>query len=195
MSENSITVSDEVPATPTKKPEPREEKPTATDGKDWQAEAEKWKSLSRKNEEAAKANAAAAKRLEEIEQANASDLEKAVKKARDEGFSEARQAANARLVSAEARALAAEAKFIKPALAVKVLDLSDVTVNDNGDVDTTAIKKLLADLAADAPELIVSTERPRPKPDDAQGQTKTSTREVTPGLDRLRAAYAESTKK
>lgn len=48
---------------------------------DWKAEAEKWKSLSRKNEDAAKANAAKAKRLDEIEEANKSELDKATARA------------------------------------------------------------------------------------------------------------------
>lgn len=57
-----------------------EAKTAATDtgaGKDWQADAEKWKALSRKHEDASKANADKAKRLDEIEEASKSDLQKA----------------------------------------------------------------------------------------------------------------------
>lgn len=55
---------------------------TATDvskaaEKDWQAEAEKWKALSRKHEEQSKANADKASRLDELEEASKTELEKA----------------------------------------------------------------------------------------------------------------------
>lgn len=55
---------------------------TATDtgdAKDWAAEAAKWKALSRKHEDSAKANADKAKRLDELEAANATEIEKAQK--------------------------------------------------------------------------------------------------------------------
>lgn len=170
------------------------EKPTETDGKDWKAEAEKWKSLSRKNEDTAKANAAAAKRLEEIEAANASELDKAVAKARDEGRAEVQSAANARLISAEARALAAEVKFRNPTLAVKAIDLSGVSVSDDGTVDVAAIRTALGDLAKADPYLVDDGKTPRPKPDDAQGRPPAApVANVTPGMGRLREAYAEKT--
>lgn len=170
------------------------EKPSETDGKDWKAEAEKWKSLSRKNEDTAKANAAAAKRLEEIEAANASELDKAVAKARDEGRAEVQSAANARLISAEARALAAEVKFRNPTLAVKAIDLSGVSVSDDGTVDVAAIRSALSDLAKADPYLVDDGKTPRPKPDDAQGRPPaTPVANVTPGMGRLREAYAEKT--
>lgn len=47
--------------------------------KDWQVEADKWKALSRKHEDSAKANADKAKRLDELEAANATEIEKAQK--------------------------------------------------------------------------------------------------------------------
>lgn len=50
---------------------------TATGGSDLAAELEKWKALSRQNEERAKANAEKAKKLDELEKANMSELEKA----------------------------------------------------------------------------------------------------------------------
>jgi hypothetical protein len=105
-----------------------------------------------------------AKRLDEIEAASASELEKAVKTARAEGESEATKRANGRLVAAEARALAAEAKFRNPALAVKSVDLSSVAVGDDGEVDSAAIKKALDDLAKSDPYLVLSDEPPKPPP-------------------------------
>lgn len=115
---------------------------------------------------------AKAKRLEEIEAASASDLEKAVKAAREEGKAEVITAANTRLRVAEARALAAEARFRNPALAVKAIDLDSVKVGEDGSVDADAIKGLLRSLADSEPYL-VDDGKPatvRPKPDEAQGR-------------------------
>jgi hypothetical protein len=114
----------------------------------------------------------AAKRLEEIEAANATDLEKAVKAAREEGRAEVLSAANQRTLNAEARALAAAAKFRNPVLAVRAIDLGDVRVAEDGTVDAAAIKTRLAELASAEPYLVDDgTVTPgRPKPDDAQGQ-------------------------
>ncbi|MDB5716442.1 MAG: scaffold protein [Sphingomonadales bacterium] len=97
------------------------------------------------------------------------DQEKAVEAARNEGKSEALTTANARLVSAEARALAAEAKFASPALAVKALDLADVKVNDDGSVDADVIKTKLKELADSGAFVIGDGEKPKPRPDKAQG--------------------------
>lgn len=173
-------------------PTPPEPKPPATDGKDWQAEADKWKSLSRKNEEAAKANAAAAKRLEELEAANKSELERAVDAARKEGESAAQQRANARLVAAEARAAAASKQFRDASDAVRFLDLSAVAVNDDGDVDADAIGKQLDQLAKEKPYLLNDPRPTRPQGDVGQGPRHPVAPEVTPGLGRLRAAYTNT---
>jgi len=126
------------------------------------AEAEKWKALARKHEESAKANRDAAKKLAEFEAANQSDLEKAVNAARAEGLAEATTRANSRLVSAEARALAAEAQFRNPATAVRLLDLSDVAVTEGGEVDTEAIKAALTKLGEDEPYLLAGENKPAP---------------------------------
>lgn len=112
---------------------------------------------------------AKAQRLAEIEQANATELEKAIAKARDEGRAEVSQAANIRLVTAEARAIAAEAKFRNPGLAVKAVDLSDVKVTEDGSVDAAAIKARLEALASSEPYLIDEGKTPPPKPDPSQG--------------------------
>lgn len=161
----------------------------ATGDKDWQAEAEKWKSLSRKNEETAKANAAAAKRLEEIEAASASELEKAIKKARQEGAEEVTTKANQRLLNAEARALAAEAKFRNPGLAVKAIDLSGISVSEDGTVDAKAVRSLLADLAKDEPYLVDDGKAAKPKPDDAQGRTQGPVSKAEQGLEQARKRF------
>jgi hypothetical protein len=92
--------------------------------------------------------------LAELTSANASDMEKAVAAARNEGRAEVQQAANIRLIQAEARALAAEARFRNPALAITTLDLSGIKVSDDGAVDAAAIKQLLADRATSDPYLV-----------------------------------------
>lgn len=116
---------------------------------------------------------AAAKRLEEIEAANATDLEKAVKAARDEGRNEVQAAANARLITAEARAIAAEMQFRKPNHAVRLVDLSEVKVGDDGEVDAKAVRALLDDLAKDDPLLLAVPDDGRPKGDADLGPRST----------------------
>jgi hypothetical protein len=128
-----------------------------------------WKKQARTNERDLKA---AQKRLAEFEAANATDLEKAVAKARAEAVAEITASVNSRLISAEARALAAAEGFRNPALAVKAIDLADVAVTDSGEVDATALKSALAELAKAEPYLLKSDDGPRrPAPDKAQGQT------------------------
>lgn len=101
--------------------------------------------------------------------ANQTEHEKALAAAKDEGKNEVLTATNARLVSAEARALAAEVQFASPALVVKTLDLSDIKVNDDGTVDAEAIKTKLAE-AKESGAFVMKDAKPgRPKPDPAQG--------------------------
>lgn len=97
------------------------------------------------------------------------DQERAVEAAKAEGRTEALSTANARLLSAEARALAAEAKFRNPALAVKSIDLSGVKVADDGTVDAEAVRAALKTLAESEPYLVDDGKNPRPKPDRHQG--------------------------
>lgn len=104
-----------------------------------------------------------------IEEAR-TDQEKAVEAAKTEGRTEALTQANSRLRAAEARALAAEAKFVSPTLAVKALDLDDVEVKDDGSVDAGAIKAKLKELAESGAFVIDDGKGgKRPKPDHSQG--------------------------
>lgn len=112
---------------------------------------------------------AKAKQLSQLEQASATDLEKAVAKARSEAQSEVRQETNAKLVAAEARAIAAEVKFRNPKLVIRALDLSGVKVADDGTIDDGAIRSLLTELAKDEPYLL-DDGKVRPKPDPGQGR-------------------------
>lgn len=106
-------------------------------------------------------------------QAAMTEQEKAVAAARAEGATEAASKVNSRLVSAEARALAAEAKFRNPSIAVATLgDLSAIKVAEDGTVDSAAIKVKLAELAASDPYLVddgAPAKKAPPKPDGSQG--------------------------
>lgn len=164
-------------------------KPDTGSVKDWAAEAEKWKALARKHEGTAKANSEAAKRLAEIEESQKSEVEKAVAAARKEGESEATNRANARLVSAEARALAAEAKFRNPALAIRAIDLSAVKVGDDGEVDAAAIKAALEDLAKAEPYLI-DEEGPKIAPSFGGGPRNTEPKRAETLSDAIAARLA-----
>lgn len=87
------------------KNEDKKDKPdTGTDGKDVAAEVEKWKALARKHEANAKANAAKAKQLDESEEANKTEIQKAADRAAD---------AEKRAAEAEMRALRAEVAYSK----------------------------------------------------------------------------------
>lgn len=80
------------------------------------------------------------------------------------------QTANQRLVRAEARALAASAKFRDPSDAVAFLgDLSTVRVSSEGDVDADSLKAALNDLAKAKPYLLAEEKPTRPTGDAGQG--------------------------
>lgn len=98
-----------------------------------------------------------------------SDADKAIDAARKEGETTAQERANARLVAAEARALAAEAKFRNPSLAVKAVDLKGIAVNDDGEPDAAAIKAKLKELSDADPYLVDDGKKPAPKSDRSQG--------------------------
>jgi hypothetical protein len=86
---------------------------------------------------------AAKTELDQIKDANASELEKAVKAAKAEGISEATTRADQRIVAAAARALAAAAGFHEPKDAPRLLDLSKVKVNADGEADEDAIQAII----------------------------------------------------
>lgn len=141
--------------------------------------------------------AAKAARLDELEAKNASDLDKAVAKARDEGKAEERAASNTRLVSAELRALAAAAKFRNPADVVALLGaekVAGVKVNADGTIDAAAAKVLVEDLAKDRPYLVDdgAAQQHGVVPGAGVGDAGKQAAQPSPGMGSLRAAYAES---
>jgi hypothetical protein len=94
---------------------------------------------------------AAQRELEQLRQQSMSDAEKAVAKAKEEGKAEALTTANGRLVKAEVRVAAAGK--IDPALAVRLLDLEQFKVDDDGEVDNKAIARAIDQLLKEHPNL------------------------------------------
>lgn len=82
---------------------------------------------------------------------------------------EASKAANQRIVRAEVKA-AAGGKFADPALAVRLVDLDEITVYDDGSVDEDAIVEQLEEILEKNPGLAAKAVRKRPKPPKGQGQ-------------------------
>lgn len=78
--------------------------------------------------------------------------ENELEQARAEARAEAITAANARVIRSEVKSAAA-GKLRNPALAIKLLDLTDFDVDENGDVDTDQIQEAISDLLEENPEL------------------------------------------
>jgi hypothetical protein len=87
------------------------------------------------------------------ETANASEMDKATKKAREEGEAAATEKSNGQLVTFAARAALAEAKALNAATAVKALDVSQVKVDKDGTVDEAAMKTAIEALKKSDPYL------------------------------------------
>jgi hypothetical protein len=116
---------------------------TEADTTDWKAEATKWQGLSRKHEDQAKQNSAAAKELARVRRDAMSDQERAVseaaEKARSEAVTEVVARLGGRLVISEIRAaVAGRLPNDQLDALVEHLDLSGF-LNDNGEVDATAV--------------------------------------------------------
>lgn len=144
----------------------------------------------------AKANAA---ELEKLRNASKSEQEKAIDAARKEGESEATKRANARVVRTEAKVLAISAKFRDPSDVVTQLGskLSEITVDDDGEVDAKALKALVDGLAKSKPYLL-DDGKPRPVTAAEAGIGVTGDRTKTDtgtGRSRMRAAIEAGTKK
>lgn len=80
---------------------------------------------------------------------------KAEKEAAEKLASDASAAANARIVRTEARAALADAgvKLDRRDYALRMLDLSSISVGDDGEPDAKALSAAVAKLLADVPEL------------------------------------------
>lgn len=100
--------------------------------------------------------------------------------------------ANARIVRAEVRALAAEF-FANPLDALHNLNLDDYEVNEEGELeDAAAVKAALADVLKKNPHY--AKKGKGPKPDPSQGPRGNGKPDPGPGVARIRAAYADTAK-
>lgn len=141
--------------------------------------------------------AAAEAELEKIRTEGLSEQEKAVALARKEGETEATTKANARLVRAEAKALAAAAKFRDAGDVIAQLGdkLSGITVDEDGEVDQAALKALVDDLAKNKPYLVDSGTTTATAADAGIGTTGTKQpSDPGPGRNRIRAAIEAGSK-
>lgn len=138
----------------TDKPDPKaENKPEPeTDKGDLGPNGEKALREERDARKAAeKAAKAAADELATLKAATATDAEKAIAKAKEEGKAEALKTANERLLKAEIKSAAA-GRLADPNDAVRLLDPDDFT-NAEGEVEEAKLKKAIDELLKDKPYL------------------------------------------
>lgn len=172
--------------------DPPADPPKGDDAAGLKSALESERALRRDADKRAKDAAKLQARIDELEAAGKSESEKAITAAKREGHAEAMAVANRRLVTSEARALAAEAKFRDPSRVVKLLDnLDDVTVAEDGTVDSAAIRKQLDELAKDADYLLAGADEPHkaapPKPDPSQGPRGSKTTGTDVGREMFQA--------
>lgn len=129
--------------------EPEGDKPTERSREELERDrADLERALARERKDNTALKAKYDRQAKEMTEAQMSEQEKAVAKARDEGKAEALKAAGMRLAAAEFRAAAA-GKIADPAAAVDLVDLSRF-VDDDGEPDSDAIAKAVDRLAAGA---------------------------------------------
>ena len=135
----------------------------------------------------------ARKRLADIDASSKSETEKAIEKAKAEATTEATKEAtakaNAHILRAEIKAAAA-GKLARPEYALKLLDLDDFEVDDDGEVDADAIAKAIDQLVKDDPALAAGKAR-----GSADGGARSDSGDSNQALsphERLRRAYSTS---
>jgi hypothetical protein len=152
--------------TPGETPDQPDEPDKGDEEPDWKAQAEKYKALARKHEGRAKANSKAVKELEDLKASQLSEQEKAVKAAREEGYTEGRSKGDQRLIRAEVIAAAA-GKAADPGDVYALLSangvLAGIEVNDDGEVDSETITNAVATLLAEKKHLVAL---PQPRDPD-----------------------------
>jgi hypothetical protein len=134
--------------------------------------------------------------LEKLRDASRSESEKAIEKARKEAGESARKevlaAANRRILTAEIRA-AAGGKLADPLDAVRLLNVADFSVNDDGEVDHKAIDKAIDSLLDAKPYLAANAKRVQGTADGGARQINEDAN-ITPGMGRLVAGYSQTKK-
>lgn len=134
--------------------------------------------------EAKAAKAEAAQLKAEKESAGKPADEQALDKARAEATTTALAAANKRIIRSEVKAAAA-GKLANPALAVKLLDLDDFEVDEDGNVDEEDIAEAIEDLLKENPYLAaqggsVQFDSTRGKPRPKGQLSKTDLKKMSP---------------
>ncbi len=135
---------------------------------------------------------AKAARLAEIEEANASELDKAIKKARDEAATEVRTEITRERVLDK----------IEVAAAGKFADVTDARlrigqqaadfIKSDGSIDFAAIKAAVDKQLEDAPHLKAATTSGRPKPDPSQGGSAGTPSQADQGRAEARKRFGAS---
>lgn len=138
----------------------------------------------------AKANADAAKRLSEIEEQSKSETEKAIEAVRKETEKLVRAEVMRDRVLDRIEVAAADRFASTEDARLRLTPRADDFVND-GQIDTDAIAKALDEVLAANPHLAKKTGVPRPDPSQGKSGGRADS---TPGLGRLRDAYANSSK-
>lgn len=115
-----------------------------------------------------------------------------VDKVRREALAEATRQANDRIIRSEVKAAAA-GKLADPADAIRLLDLTQFEVGDDGEVDEDAITEAIDDLVKKKPYLAAQGGRRFQGSGDG-GHRGDGKPKLQPGLGRLQFAYAQSTK-
>lgn len=100
--------------------------------------------------------------FKKLQEQNQTEAEKALEAARAEGRAEANSVANTRLLRAELKA-AASGVLQDPDDAVRLLDLDEFEVGDDGEIDTKALRAAVDRLAAAKPYLAAGA-KPAPLP-------------------------------
>jgi hypothetical protein len=137
---------------------------------------------------------ARAAKADELEAANATETEKAIAKATKDATDAVtkveRDKANQRIVRAEIKALAGT-KLQDPNDAVRLLDLTSFTVDDDGNVDEDAVKAAIDELLKTKPYLAADGGGKGSGKMPNLGQGDRGTTKAAPSVETGRALYAE----
>ncbi|MGW5645056.1 hypothetical protein ACWEV3_40945 [Saccharopolyspora sp. NPDC003752] len=132
--------------------------------------------------------------LEKLQDATKSDQDKAMDKAAKDARTATVQEFHAHLVRAEARAVAAELGFHDPADAAQA-DLAGVKVGGDYAVDGASVRAAVEALLTSKPYLAKKNTASASDAGIGASGGSAAQHDVSPGLGRLRAAYADSATK
>ena len=137
--------------------------------------------------------------VDEKNKGNAPDAEAIAKQAQRDADKVANERLHGRLRSSSVREQAASLQFIDPSEALALIDrkaLDAVEVDDDDEVDSPAIKKLLEELATKRPHLLKTKDSVADSRTAGIGAKGSGNKpESKPGIDRLRSVQRSSSKK